>query len=86
MDVSTAMGRGVMGGVAQFNRENGGRWEVSFFPHQAGGSVPEWLKGWKGHGVLGCVDTAEVGEVLMRSGLPVVNVGEVGGVFAGDVE
>ena len=55
VETSRSYGRGVLRGVARYNRERG-RWSTYFRPHGLGNPPPAWLKHWRGGGVLARVD------------------------------
>jgi len=51
LETSRAYGRGLLRGVAQYNREHA-RWSVCFQPHGLDDPPPPWLRNWKGDGIL----------------------------------
>ena len=73
VETSRSYGRGVLRGVARYNRERG-RWSTYFRPHGLGDPVPAWLKNWQGDGILARIDNRRTAEALLASGLPVVNL------------
>lgn len=73
IETSGSYGRGLLRGVAKYNRTNGG-WSTFFHPHGLGDPPPAWLTTWQGDGILARVDTPEVADLLLESGLPVVNL------------
>src|SRR3984957_1387430 len=73
IETSGSYGRGLLRGVAKYNRDHGG-WSTYFHPHGLGDPPPAWLTAWKGDGILARVDTAEVAALLVQSGVPVVNL------------
>jgi LacI family transcriptional regulator len=73
VETSLASGRDLLRGIARYAREQG-PWSLF---HAAGGleeSVPPWLKGWKGDGIIARVTTSAQAARLRRTGLPVVDV------------
>ena len=73
VETSRSYGRGVLRGVARYNRERG-RWSTYFRPHGLGDPVPAWLKNWQGDGILARVDNRRTAKALLAGGLPVVNL------------
>jgi LacI family transcriptional regulator len=78
IETSGSYGRGLLRGVSKYNRERGG-WSTYFHPHGLGDPPPSWLKNWRGDGILARIDTEEIAQLLLKSGVPVVNLrGTVG--------
>jgi len=73
IETSGSYGRGLLRGVAKYNREHAG-WSTYFHPHGLGDPPPGWLTSWKGDGILARIDTQEIADLLSRSGVPVVNL------------
>lgn len=73
IETSGSYGRGLLRGVAKYNRMHGG-WSTYFHPHGLGDPPPAWLTNWKGDGILARVDTPEIADVLLQSGVPVLNL------------
>jgi LacI family transcriptional regulator len=73
IETSGSYGRGLLRGVARYNREHA-NWSTYFQPHGLGAPPPEWLKGWRGDGVLARIDTQHLADLLADSGVPVVNL------------
>jgi LacI family transcriptional regulator len=73
IETSGSYGRGLLRGVARFNRESG-RWSTYFRPHGLGAPPPKWLESWKGDGILARVENRRMIDVLRKTGLPIVNL------------
>jgi LacI family transcriptional regulator len=73
IETSGSYGRGLLRGVAKYNRDHGG-WSTYFHPHGLGDPPPAWLTSWKGDGILARVETRQIADVLSHSGVPVVNL------------
>lgn len=73
IETSGSYGRGLLRGVARYNRENG-NWSTYFQPHGLGAPAPEWLTGWQGDGILARIEDKNLAKVLVDSGVPVVNL------------
>jgi LacI family transcriptional regulator len=77
IETSGSYGRGLLRGVAKYNREHGG-WSTYFHPHGLGDPPPAWLTNWKGDGILARIETPQIAAVLARSGAAVVNLARHG--------
>src|SRR5689334_18818947 len=73
IETSGSYGRGLLRGVARYNRERG-NWSTYFQPHGLGAPPPQWLRTWKGDGVLARVEDKQMAETLRKTGVPVVNL------------
>src|SRR4051812_25610421 len=81
IESSGSYGRGLLQGIARYNREHAG-WSTYYQPHGlADNPLPEWLHGWKGDGMLVRIDSQKTAELVKKSGVPVVNLrGKVQGL------
>jgi LacI family transcriptional regulator len=70
---SGSFGRGLLRGVAKYNRENGG-WSTYFHPQGIMETLPPWFKNWKGDGILALIMNAEMTRTLRKMKIPVVNL------------
>jgi LacI family transcriptional regulator len=73
IETSRAYGRGLLRGVAQYNRERGG-WSTYFQPHGLDDPAPRWLKDWKGDGILARIENRRMAETVLKAGVPTVNL------------
>jgi LacI family transcriptional regulator len=73
IETSRGYGRGLLEGVARYNRERG-PWSMYFEPHGLNDPPPKWLKGWKGDGILARINDQRMASVVTATGLPVVDV------------
>ncbi|MBP7937362.1 MAG: DNA-binding transcriptional regulator [Phycisphaerae bacterium] len=73
VETSRAYGRGLLRGIARYNRERG-RWHTYFEPHGLDDPPPAWLRGWKGDGVIARIDNRRMARALLALGKPVVNL------------
>src|SRR3954469_2831865 len=73
IETSGSYGRGLLRGVARYNRERG-HWSTYFQPHGLGAAPPEWLNTWKGDGILARIDNRALGEMLRATRVPVVTL------------
>lgn len=70
---SGAYGRGILRGIARFNREHKG-WSTYFQPHGLNEPPPPWVKDWRGDGILATIRDRSMARLLHRLDLPVVNL------------
>jgi LacI family transcriptional regulator len=73
IETSGAYGRGLLRGVAKFNRERAS-WSTYFHPHGIGDAPPSWMRNWKGDGILARIATPALADMLADLGVPVVNL------------
>jgi len=73
IETSRAYGRGLLEGVARYNRQHG-PWSMYFEPHGLDDAPPRWLSGWKGHGILARIDSRRVARAVLATGLPAVDL------------
>jgi LacI family transcriptional regulator len=79
IETSLASGRSILAGISQFLKEHP---EVSVFHHsgQLGEMYPDSLIGWEGDGIIARVVNQSIADLLLETGLPVVDVlGNVSG-------
>jgi LacI family transcriptional regulator len=77
IETSIAYGRGLLRGVAQYNREHGS-WSTYFQPRGIGDPLPAWLKKWKGDGILARIRDARTADFLRGLNVPLVNLRQNG--------
>jgi LacI family transcriptional regulator len=73
IETSRGYGRGLLEGVARYNREHG-PWSMFFEPHGLNDPPPKWLNTWEGDGILARINDHRMAGVVMATGLPVVDV------------
>ena len=73
VETARAYGRGVIRGIARYNRERG-RWSTYFQPQGLGDPPPPWIKTWKGDGIIARIDNANTARIIAKAGVPVVNL------------
>jgi LacI family transcriptional regulator len=73
VETSNSYGRGLLRGIGRYSREQGS-WSL-FLPEQRRGeSPPEWLRTWKGDGIIARIENPEVAACVGAAGLPAVDV------------
>jgi LacI family transcriptional regulator len=73
VETARAYGRGVLRGIACYNRQHG-HWSTYFQPQGLGDLPPPWLRTWKGDGIIARIDNATTARVVAKVGVPVVNL------------
>ncbi|MCX7824511.1 MAG: DNA-binding transcriptional regulator [Verrucomicrobiae bacterium] len=79
VDTSRAYGRGLVHGVASYNRKHG-RWRITFNPHGLQDPPPPWIYEARPDGILARIGNAQVARALVKIGVPTV---DLRGVIAG---
>lgn len=73
VETSLASGRDILLGIARYVREHR-PWLLYHKARSLEESLPAWIAGWKGHGILARVQTRAMADALLATGLPVVDV------------
>jgi len=73
IETSRAYGRGLLRGIARYNREHG-QWSTYFQPQGLGDPAPPWLATWHGDGIIARIDNRPLAQAVIRSRVPVVNL------------
>jgi LacI family transcriptional regulator len=60
-------------GIIAYQREHE-LWSIYLGEQQRGARPPQWMKSWKGDGIIARIETEEIAAVVRRSGLPTVDV------------
>lgn len=71
VESSRAYGRGVLSGIARFVREHD-HWSVFFQDLNLCDTTPQWLKTWKGDGIISRLENRDIVGVIKRLKVPVV--------------
>lgn len=73
IETSGSYGRGLLQGIAKYNRDHGG-WSTYFRPHGLAEAAPSWLGHFKGDGMLVRIQSEQTLNIVKKSGVPVVNL------------
>lgn len=73
IETSLASGRDILRGIARYAREHG-PWSIYHEPRSLEESVPAWLRGWDGDGIIARVQNRPIAEAVVASGVPAVDV------------
>ncbi|MGY8766821.1 MAG: substrate-binding domain-containing protein [Pirellulales bacterium] len=73
IETSNAYARGLVEGIIAYMREHE-PWSI-YLPEQGRGAAPPtWLENWKGDGLIARIETKEIGSIIRKTHLPVVDV------------
>jgi LacI family transcriptional regulator len=73
VETSRAYGRGIVEGIARYARENG-PWSIQFEERGLESSPPEWLKEWRGEGIIVRTINWKLEKLLRATNLPLVEL------------
>jgi LacI family transcriptional regulator len=73
VETSRVFGRAIMEGIGQYVRERG-PWSTYFEERGLDDPPPDWLKGWRGHGIIARTRSRAVAAQLHATRLPVVEL------------
>jgi LacI family transcriptional regulator len=73
VETSHGYGRAVLQGIMQYLSEKG-PWSLYFRPQGLEARPPNWLRTWRGDGILVRVEDRAMAEVVRQTGLPAVNL------------
>ena len=73
IESSRGYGRGLLRGVARYNRERG-HWSVYLQPHSLDHPPPPWLRRWQGDGILVRIGDRRMLRAVLDRGLPTVDL------------
>ncbi|HWX20773.1 MAG TPA: DNA-binding transcriptional regulator [Candidatus Binatia bacterium] len=77
IESSRAYGRGLLLGVAKYVHEFS-HWQVYSHERELQSTLPRWLDGWKGHGVIARIEGAAMAQAIRRLRVPVVDLRRIG--------
>lgn len=73
VEMSNAYARGLLDGVISYVQQNP-TWSVYLPERERGATPPNWLKNWKGDGIIARIETPEIASVVRKIRLPTVDV------------
>lgn len=73
VETSREYGRGLLRGIIRYQRKHG-PWSITFQPHGLGEPPPEWLRTWKGDGIIARINDSATAEAVLRTGVPVIDL------------
>jgi LacI family transcriptional regulator len=75
VETSTAFGRAILGGIAQYVREYG-PWTVYIEQRSLQDRMPPWMKRWNGDGIIARASTPTSVRELLRTKIPTVDLND----------
>lgn len=76
VETSRAYGRGLLLGIANYSRDHG-PWNIYRQEQKLTDNFPEWLRTWKGDGIITRLENPKAGRFIQRLGVPVVQLQDV---------
>lgn len=73
VETSLGSGRDILRGIASYARQQR-NWSLFHEPRGLEESAPDWLKAWKGDGIIARIQTPQLAQAVKETGLPVVDV------------
>lgn len=73
IESSRNYGRGILRGIARYAHTNG-PWSCFAQERELHSGVPEWLRNWKGDGIIARIEDGRTARTLLKLGHPVVDV------------
>lgn len=73
LETSNAYSRGLLDGIIGFVQQHRG-WSVYLPEQERGADPPEWLRRWKGDGIIARIETHEIARAVTATKLPVVDL------------
>ena len=73
IETSNGYARGLLEGVTAYLREHR-PWSIYLSEHGRGDSVPHWLQGWKGDGILARIENRRIARAVAERKLPTVDL------------
>ena len=73
LETSNAYSRGLLDGIIGFVQRHGG-WSVYLPEQERGADPPDWLRRWKGDGIIARIENHSIARAVRATRLPVVDV------------
>lgn len=73
IETSNSYARGLLEGIIAYVRTHDA-WSIWLPEQRRGEAPPEWIRGWKGDGIIARIETEEIARILRKTRLPVVDV------------
>src|ERR1051326_7040083 len=73
IESSRTYGRGILRGIANYAHVHG-PWSIYSHERELHSGIPEWLRTWKGDGIIARIEDRRMANALLRLGHPVVDV------------
>lgn len=72
IETSNEYARGLLHGIRAYIREHE-PWSI-YLGEQSRGEAPQWLKGFKGDGIIARIETRKIAQAVKETGLPAIDV------------
>jgi LacI family transcriptional regulator len=73
IETSNGYARGLLNGIISYMREHES-WSVYLGEQRRGDDPPDWLRRWRGDGIIARIETDRIASAVVESGLPAVDV------------
>lgn len=73
IETSNAYARGLLQGVVKYIREHE-PWSFYFLEQARGDDAPRWLASWDGDGIIARIESRQIADAVIQSGIPAVDV------------
>jgi len=73
IETSNAYARGLLDGIIAYQREHE-LWSIYVGEQERGARPPDWVRNWKGDGIIARIETDAIAAAVRRTGLPTVDV------------
>src|SRR6202161_1231144 len=73
IESSRNYGRGILRGIARYSHLHG-PWSCYTGERELHSGIPDWLRHWKGHGIIARIEDRRAADALLRLRLPVIDV------------
>jgi LacI family transcriptional regulator len=73
IETSNAYARGLLEGITLYLRDHQS-WSIYISEHRRGDSVPHWLWGWNGDGIIARIENRDIARAVAERNLPTVDV------------
>jgi LacI family transcriptional regulator len=73
IETSNAYARGLLDGIIAYQREHE-LWSIYVAEQERGAQPPDWLKSWRGDGIIARIETEPIASAVRRTKLPTVDV------------
>ena len=73
IETSRTYGRGILRGIARYAHTHG-PWSCFMQERDLHGGIPEWLRRWRGDGIIARIEDRGMARALLQLGCPVVDV------------
>ncbi|MEM9367214.1 MAG: XylR family transcriptional regulator [Planctomycetota bacterium] len=73
IETSNGYSRGLLEGIIAYAKHHG-HWSIQLNEQEQGAPPPQWLRSWKGDGIIARIETDAIGRALQALSLPIVDL------------